>query len=236
MILNFMSIEQIPNSEEDSLKKQWDQLPNEVQKILPKENFEYYESTNRMHCDESAPGGSKFLKIDEGGVDNIFQVIEKLGYDRFSELIKSRTDHRDELMEAGAPENAFLPAVKTDNMPEGLPEALYFKVDNIKGRLGIIQIAQLNPQLKIKVMQEKEGAPLSYSVVLEDSKDAYPETDFATIIIGRDPGSDKDELWTIHPGAPIRPVTSDKFKDGDEITVQDLIDSGVSTDEYIKIY
>lgn len=219
---------------ETSLETLRDNLSAEVKKLFPKEDLSYYESTNEMHCCKETTGGSKFYSEEKGGVNNILEVVQKFGEDKLSAEIAERKDDREALMAEGAPKDAFLPATKVEGMPEGLPEALYYKVDGIKGKLGIIKLSELPPNTKVKVLLEKENSPLSYLAVLEDQE--QPEVDFATIIVGRDPKRKKDQVWTIHPGAPIKPAVLDKFSDGDEVTVKDLLDAGLTEKDYIKIY
>jgi hypothetical protein len=213
-------------------------LSKETQALMPEESFDYYKKTNAMHCDSESPGGSKFMSAAEGGVDDIVGVIERMGEAELNRRIKERDDDRDALMTEGAPKNAFLPAEKTKDMPEGLPEALYYKVDGIKGRLGIIEISELDPGTKVRILQEKENAPMSFSAVVGKRED-LPETSFATIIVGREPGSDDDQIWTIHPGAPIRPAIVEGvehgFKHGDTVTVKDIIGAGLTAEDYIKL-
>lgn len=160
--------------------------------------------------------------------------MQKYGKDKLIKKLEEREDDREELLKVGAPQDAFLPATKVEGMPEGLSEALYYKADGIKGKLKIVKLLELSPDTKVKVLQEKENAPLSYLAVLEDEPEL--EVDFATIIIGRDPKTQKEQVWTIHPGMPIKPVVLEAFVDGDEITVKDLLSSGLKTDDYIKIY
>ena len=209
------------------------QLPESVRPLMPPESAEYLGRTNDMHCNPDTSGGSKFVPAVEGGVDDILGVVEKMGADELARRVAAREDDREPLMAAGAPENAFLPATKGPGAPEGLPEALYFKVDGIRGTVGILQLSELDPTTRVDVLQEKEGVPLSYSAHT-DSMDALPRTDFATIIIGRG-GDGKDAVWTIHPGAPIRPTVIEGFEHGQTVTVQELLDAGVSTYSYIKL-
>lgn len=221
-------------SEKDSLVEVRESLPEKLQELFPKEEWSYYEATNKMHCSDTETGGSKFYSAEKGGVDNILQVMQKYGEDKLIKKLEEREDDREALLKVGAPQDAFLPATKVEGMPEGLPEALYYKVDGIKGKLKIIKLSDLSPNTKVKVLQEKENTPLSYLAVLEDNLE--PEVDFATIIIGRDPKTQKEQVWTIHPGAPIKPAVLEIFSDGDEVTVQDLLDAGLKADDYIKIY
>jgi len=223
-----------PVVENDTLLEIRDNLPEKLQGLFPEEEWAYYEATNKMHCSEEETGGSKFNSAEKGGVDNILQVMQKYGEDKLIKKLEEREDDREELLKVGAPQNAFLPATKVEGMPESLPEALYYKVDGIKGKLKIVKLSDLSPDTKVKVLQEKENTPLSYLAVLEDDKE--PEVDFATIIIGRDPKTKKEQVWTIHPGAPIKPAVLDVFVDGDEVTVEDLLNAGLKVDDYIKIY
>lgn len=109
-------------------------------------------------------------------------------------------------------------------------------MDGIEGRLGIVKLSDLDPTTNVYVLQEKPGAPLSYSARAE-TLDSMPMTDFATVIVGRSPGG-TDAVWTIHPGAPIRPIgpgEDERFKHGDVVTVQDLYDVGETPDSHIKL-
>ncbi len=110
-----------------------------------------------------------------------------------------------------------MPATKGPEAPAGLPEALYYKVEGVEGRLGIEQISQLSPGTKILVRREKGSSddkekqyvPASFTAVI-GKEGELPKTDFATVIVGRSGGADApDEVWTVHPGAPIRPFMKD---------------------------
>lgn len=228
------------------------ELPQVVRRLLPEKNMNYYQNTNDMHCDLSKPGGSKFLEAN-----NIFQVLQKDGL-RITDMVEKRKDDREALIAAGASEQAFLPATKAPDAPEKLLEALYYKVDGVKGKLGVVSLKDLNPETKILIRREKsvldeqgrEKVPCSFSVFRETLED-MPDTDFATIIVGREGGKEgKDELWTIHPGMPIRPAQGDFIegtetlpapKEGEKqrvkfISVKDLLAAGKMREEdYVKI-
>ncbi len=232
------------------LSETYERLLPGIKKYIPDSSLSYLETTNRLHCDPNTPGGSKFT-----GVDNIFQVLELMQAGRLEKQVNERQDDRSELMKAGAPDSSFLPAKKDNTMPADLPEALYYKVDGIEGELGIEQLGKLSADTKVIVKREKgnriEGdrnyAPASLIAVIEQRE--LPKTDFATVIIGRDPGTDHDDLWTIHPGPPIRPSLKDfpwskdlagpEDKDGVKgviiTTVGKLMEEGMSLDDYIKI-
>lgn len=245
---------QTPSAQENSetLEQTWAQLPADTQNLVPAQNMGYYQRTNEMHCDTSKPGGSKFLEIA-----NIFKVLEKDG-GRIADMVKARVDDRQAYLDSGVDSRVFLPAVKSPTDPEKLPEALYYKVEGLKGKLGIVQLKQLDPdtdviirrEKSIKDNQGKEKVPCSFSIIKE-SLDEMPDTDFATVIIGREGGAaGKDAVWTIHPGAPIRPTEGD-FITGSEslpgpqegirqkvilVKVRDLLASGkITDDDYVKI-
>ena len=226
-----------------------------VRRLIPEQNMEYYKKTNEMHCDMEKPGGSKFTEIG-----NILEVIKK-DASRIDNGVDKRKDDREAFLAMGVDEKAFLPATKTSEQPSGLPEALYFKVDGIKGKLGVIQLKDLlqyrNSPVIVRreksVINEqtgKEKVPCSFSIIRE-SMDKLPDVDFATVIIGREGGEEgKNELWTVHPGAPIKPAEGDFIKGSESLpgpiegekqkvirmTVGELLATGKMTEnDYVKI-
>lgn len=232
-----------------SLKDTLMALPPDLKAFAPDDNFSYYERTNQMHCGPGE-GGSKFTDPE---VRNIFDVLKR--YEGLAEKIAERADDREALKTAGAPEGAFLPATRTEGAG---PEALYYKVDGVEGRLGVIQLKDLPLNTRVLVRREKGVSkkgektytPVSFSVI-RGTPEKLPKTDFATIIVGREPGG-KDELWTIHPGPPVRPAMGefaftadlpgpDEVPSGEKqavrvATVADLMEkAGMKPDEYIKI-
>jgi hypothetical protein len=197
--------------ENQSFTQTLSKLPADLRQLLPENSLTYLLQTNEMHCNPNKPGGSKFTEVG-----NILEVLLK-DASRIAEKIKQRQDDRDALIAAGASEHAFLPATKNENHPATLPEALYYKIDGVKGKLNIIQLKNLNPNTKIIIRREKsllnsqgqEKSPCSFSVVFPNDTKS-PKIDFATIIIGRAESEPrKDTLWTIHPGVPIKPIEND---------------------------
>lgn len=238
---------------EKSLKEARAKMSFDMQKILPEENLSYYESTNEMHCGPGE-GGSKF---EDSRVENILDVIQMRP--DLPDKIQGRTDDREALLAAGAPESAFLPAIKNDSHPEGLPEALYYKVEGVEGRLGIISLGELNPDDRILIRREKGSSdkdardytPASFTVI-RGTEEEMPKTDFATVIVGRAGGEEgNNEVWTVHPGAPIRPVMkeyewtedlrSPEELDGKKqsvriMTVSELMEKGeLNKEDFIKL-
>lgn len=236
----------------ENLDDTMSKLSPDVRALLPESNLDYYRKTSGMHCDTSVPGGSKFLEVP-----NILKVLEKDG-SRIAEMIKNREDDRQAFLDAGVDQQTFLPSTKNPGDPEGLPEALYYKVEGFKGKLGVVQLEDIDSETTIIVRREKsskdeqgnEKVPCSFSVIKETLEE-MPDTDFATVIIGREGGEQgKDELWTIHPGAPVRAVQGD-FIQGSEnlsgpqegvkqkimvVKIKDLLTSGkISLRDYVKI-
>ena len=174
---------------------------------MPESSLTYLEATNQMHCGPGE-GGSKFADARVHNIADVVGMCEDL-----AAKVAARQDDREALRRAGAPESAFLPAVKGEEAPAGLPEALYFKVDGIEGRLGIVRLGDVDPGTRVLIRREKGNsnptdkknyAQVSFTIVRGTVQD-MPKTDFGTIIIGRSPG-DKDAVWTVHPGAPVRPA------------------------------
>lgn len=237
------------------LTESYKELPNDLQQLLPEANMSYYANTDRMHCGPGE-GGSKF---EDPRITNIFEVIAMRG--DLPERVAERVDDREALKAAGAPDSAFLPATKGPDAPAGLPEALYYKVEGVEGRLGIIKVSELPPDTKVLVSREKgkstpgeKGyAPTSFTVIRGTVED-MPKTDFATIIVGRMGGEQgANETWTVHPGAPIRPAVSQEYewtgdlrspeelKEGEKqavrvMTIAELMEkAGLKPEDHVKI-
>lgn len=235
-----------------SLRETREKLPESLQALLPEHNFGYYEKTNSMHCDLDKPGGSKFVELA-----NILEVLEK-DAERIVAGVQKRQDDRQAFQEMGIDIAGFSPATKGAQDAENMSEALYYKVEGVKGRLGVIQLKELDPETRVIIHREKsmknaEGKEMAYcslSVVREHAED-MPTTDFATVIIGREgEGERRDELWTIHPGAPIRMVQKDFYPGSEDlpgpqegvkqraiiVRVQDILDDGnLTRNDYVKI-
>lgn len=240
---------------EKTFEQTMSELSTSVRRLLPEYNLEYYKKTDEMHCDVEKPGGSKFTEVG-----NILEVLKKDAA-RIDSGVEKRTDDRESFLAMGVSEKAFLPAAKTSGQPEGLPEALYYKVDGVKGKLGVIQLKDLiqDENTPVIVRREKsviddktgkEKVPCSFSIIQKSLADA-PDVDFATVIIGREGGENgKNELWTIHPGAPIRAAEGDFIKGSESLpgpkegerqrvicmTVGKLLKTGKMTEnDYVKI-
>lgn len=128
-------------------------------------------------------------------------------------------DDRDLLMTLGAAPSALLDT-----------NACRYVLFSTPGNLGIIPASTLDPRAVVRLVAEKPGIPLSLVLTGYDSSGAKialkrPSTDVATAIFGPD-----DQLWTAHPGLPVRPRSSTLFEDAgyresDTFTVEDLLSS-----------
>lgn len=185
-------------------------LHPETKVLLPDRNYSHLEQTNAMHCGPGE-GGSKFT---DARVRNVLDVVNMRA--DLAEKVQAREDDRDALKALGVSDRAFLPSTKTEGMPVGLPEALYYKVDGVEGRLGIIQIDEVPAGTKVLIRREKgvsdkenvgSYAPVSLTAIC-GALEEMPKTDFATIIVGRE-ADGVNEIWTVHPGAPIRPMMTE---------------------------
>lgn len=225
-------------------------LSPDLKKFIPEKYLSMYEGTSVMHCDQNAPGGSKFHDVS-----NILQVLERIKGDQMVARIKACEDDREKLLSLGAPERAFLPAPQGEKLAEGIPNALYYKIEGVEGELRIDKIKNLPVDTKVVVCREKgirdqtsrEYAAASLTAVIGERE--FPKVNFATAIFGRDPGTNEDELWTVHPGLPIRPALKDfpwsanlagpQETDGEKgvivTTVGKLIESGLTSEDYIKV-
>lgn len=237
-----------------SLEETRKKLPHDIQALVPSTMMNYYNQTNEMHC-SPGEGGSKFT---DPKVENIFDVLQKIP--NLGERVAERTDDREALKAAGAPDSAFLPITKTSNDLADLPEALYYKVGGIEGRLNVIQLKDIPSDARILVRREKGTSDPSdkktYTPVsctyIHGTNYEMPRTDFATVIVGRDTG-EENAIWTIHPGAPVRPVLkeisswSQKLKSPEEVlegekqhvrvltTEQLMREAELMPEDYIKI-
>lgn len=246
-----------------TIEETLDTLPEEIRRYFPyrpddpsgEDPYEYIKRMNEMHTDTDKPGGSKFIEVE-----NILEVLRN-DAERIAQQIEARQDDREALLAAGANEASFLPATKEDGMPDGLPEALYYKIDGIQGKLGVVKLSEIDPEQVVIVRREKsyknedgvEQVPCSFTTIVPDLEN-MPDTDYATAIFGREGGdTGKDELWTIHPGPPIRPAQFDVIPGSSDLpapgdvaegekqeviitTVRELLDSeNITESDYIKV-
>lgn len=132
-------------------------------------------------------------------------------------------DDREQLIEAGADPNSFLP-------PDSGVRYLMVKTP---GTESVIDTSTMHEDETITVVAKgrNDGKPPSLSFVADVQE--QPTTDVGTIIVGPDTDQDgnpipKSEiLWTMHPGSPTRGIRSDTVReqglgDGDTLTVKEF--------------
>lgn len=173
----------------------------------------YINRIRQMHFDsKNTQGGSKFIgQLDSDGKLtelDFFSLLEDL-LKRHEADIRNRVDDREELIDDGVPESALL----------GVDRCLYYTFD-AAGELNIIRLGDLADDTPICVMIEK-GKNISFGVVQDNNSVPKQVTTSGTMIIGF--GDNGPELWTVHPGNPIRPSTLLTI-DGKESLVSQLTD------------
>lgn len=250
-----MTVPEPEQREESSVRDAILSLPPDVRALMPDTDLKYYEQTNRAHV-KAGGGGSKFT---DPSIHTIVDVVVRV--QDLAERVANRTDDREALLAAGASQSSFLPATRSPEMSATLPEALYYKVDGVEGRLGIIRLSDLDPDTPVFVQREKgfsdptnlqRYTPTSITVITTNE---LPATNFATVIVGRepDPRHADDTVWTVHPGPPVRPSsyqesdwTSDLLSSAElgsdeqpplrRMTVGELLErSELGPNDYVKI-
>jgi len=173
----------------------------------------------QMHFDsKNTQGGSKFIgQLDSDGKLtelDFFSLLEDL-LKRHEDDIISRVDDRVYLMNNGAPVDAFAPS----------EICLYYTFDAV-GELNIIRLGDLADDTPVCVMIEK-GNKISFGVVQEDNLPKQVTTS-GTLIVGVI--DNRPEVWTVHPGYPIRPSTLETIEGK-----SDLISKLDSPDKYFVV-
>ena len=92
--------------------------------------------------------------------------------------------------------------------PNLLPGCTAFKLCNVPGHLGIVDLKELDENTMLDVIDNKKTG-MAKCLLVNGTKG--PETDEATLILGEEQG--QEVVFTFHPGLPVRP---------DEIPVEKL--------------
>ena len=207
-------------------------LPKELQALLPEELLWLYERNAEMHFDPEVAGGSKFLEKD-----NIFELVAERP--DIPEKVGARQDDREKLRALGAPDSAFLPAVKEEGAPPRLPEALYYIVEGVEGRVNMMKLKDLDPETLVMIKREKgvsdvkdakEYTPVSITTLVGSTQE-MPVVDFATVIFGRDFDEQGEPVgdfvaWTTHPGLPVRPGRYKEYSFTQDIKSPEELEEG----------
>jgi hypothetical protein len=188
----------------------------QIAAVLPAEHAGYFKDTQDKHFDSEKAAGSLFTEVRT--MEDLFKLaIQQRG--------SLDGDDREKFVAMGVDPSALLAFCR------------YLKVDT-KGEVGIKAAKDLPPETKVKVVRTKQGAPCS--LIIES--DEFADADFGTIVIGPNEKSKpedsepstKEMVWTVHPGLPVRPIASDTWQEGSEITVAEVI-SKLGVDVYLNL-
>lgn len=189
----------------------------QTDEVLPREQRQYFRDMENKHFVPETAVGSLFTESPS------LRSLIDLAIEQRGDL---EGDDRDKFIAMGVKPEALMSFCR------------YLKVET-PGEVGIVNVKDLEPDTKVKVIRTKQGAPCSLVV----EKAELPLTDFGTIIIGpneksEDPKasdpSTKEMIWTVHPGLPVRPATEDIWPEGSEITVQEVIDK-LGNDVFLNV-
>lgn len=177
--------------------------------ILPSEHTDYFKAMEAKHFNPETAIGSYFTSADTKSLPDLLAKAEM-------QRGGLKDDDKEKFSEKGVPNDAMLPFCR------------YLMV-NTEGKMGMVKATDLPDDTKVKVVRTKPNAPCSF-VVEVDSTEQLTDVDYATIIIGpnekneENPNpSTKEMIWTIHPGPPIRPATSDIIEEGTVVTAKELL-------------
>jgi hypothetical protein len=166
-------------------------MHEEIAKLVDRsgERGDYYAALDLQHFGAS-PSASNFVdfaSVEEG----LAACWEARG--------SFDGNDRDALLKAGATEDALLNSI-----------GCRYLMFPARGRLGVAEIEDLPGDVRIELVLEKPGTPLSLVVAKVQTNAVHierPEVDFGTAIIGTE-----GVLWTMHPGLPIRPKHEPAFE------------------------
>lgn len=127
--------------------------------------------------------------------------------------------------DAASLEEALLGASWYEYVPEATLEGCtYFKTYDLKGRLGIVELASLPTDTVVTLDDRKNTGKVSAVVdgVLG------PEVDFTVIILGPEGGV--EVVFTFHPGEPVRPsqVQCETGMHGRRVTIAEAQTMGLA--------
>lgn len=107
--------------------------------------------------------------------------------------------------------------------PNLLPGCTAFKLCNVPGHLGIVDLKELDENTMLDVVDNKKTG-MAKCLLVNGTKG--PETDEATLILGEEAG--KEVVFTFHPGNPIRPdeIPVEKLGGRTTVTVSEAIEFG----------
>ena len=107
--------------------------------------------------------------------------------------------------------------------PNLLPGCTAFKLCNIPGRLGIVELSKLDENTMLDVKDNKKTGMAKCLLV---NGTFGPETNEAVLILGEDQGV--EVVFTFHPGLPVKPdeIPVEKLDGRTSITVSEALGFG----------
>lgn len=112
---------------------------------------------------------------------------------------------------------------EVEDCPNLLEGCKAFKTHDINGYLGVIDINELDPKVKLVLDDYKKVGVLTPTVRGFVGNILHP----TYLIVGNEGG--QQMMFTFHPGPPIMPSTlkADAFHEGDKITVSEGLSLGL---------
>lgn len=107
--------------------------------------------------------------------------------------------------------------------PNLLPGCTAFKMHNVPGYLGVVELSKLDPEILLDVIDNKRTGKAK-CILVNGTKG--PETDEAVLILGTENGV--EVVYTFHPGMPIRPaeIPVEKLGGHTKVSVSEAIELG----------
>lgn len=107
--------------------------------------------------------------------------------------------------------------------PNLLPGCTAFKLCDVPGCLGIINLEKLDGSVMLDVVNNKKTG-MAKCLIVNGPKG--PETDEAVLILGEDQG--REVVFTFHPGLPVKPdeIPVERLKGRTQLSVSEAIDFG----------
>lgn len=97
----------------------------------------------------------------------------------------------------------------------------------LPGELGVVDLKKLYPEVYLKLRDRLGIGVLEPEAILRRHK--RPPVDYATLVIGPDPETGLDRIWSFQPGDPNPLLPRRKRQeDGDIFTARELLDMGYS--------
>lgn len=113
--------------------------------------------------------------------------------------------------------------------PDVSPECRGFITHDIKGTLGVVELSKLDPKRTI-TLTDRKGTGFAQCEITMPSAE-MPKVNFTVIILGPEQG--REVVYTVHPGAPVKPSRVRMAEMPSEITVEKAVQLGFTTAKII---